>query len=149
MRSQLQFFMVEDDEREFLAFAEQEVDSVETSKSSSLWLMVGDCPIQFCPSVSKNSVLNSGRIAIATTGTEQVYESSLKGERIFKRLRRWMRERYSNSLVCRNMNIPGSDMAVRDFWVGPFAEAWVLEDAGRVLKQPGVRNTEFYFANDN
>ena len=135
MRSELHFFMVGEDEREFLGFAATLVDKVESSSEAQWFLIVEDCPIQFLRSKWLNGTLISGRIAIATHGFGVAYQGAEKAERVYKRLRSWIRKTYSNEVTCRNIYSPDSCARIKNFWLGPELLTQLRNNRKIVLKQ--------------
>lgn len=130
MRSELQFFMAEEDEADFLKYAGELVDDrVHTSPSFDS-LMVGDVPIQFQPSKRKSNLIEAGRIAIATDGFGLEYIESERAEKAFNGLRRWIKKRYLNKLKHK-----GYDDKIRVFWVGPTAYRQKSEQCSLIFKQ--------------
>lgn len=133
MKSELQFFMSSADEDEFVSMAKELSDSINKESDSQWHFMVGDCPIQFLRSEQYGNELSAGRISIMTTGFYVHYRSSKSAESIYKKMRKWIKTRYSNDLVCRNINIKGSEMKVRYFWVGPYVKQAIEPNKPLVL----------------
>src|SRR5436190_17323565 len=63
-------------------------------------------------------VFTLGRIAVATDG-----ETSPTADQTYRRMRSWLKQRYTNRLVAENAAIPGSSTACRKVWLGPDARA--------------------------
>ena len=135
MRSEFQFFMTADDEDEFVSFAEKMSDSVDRDSDIQWFFLVGDCRIQLLRSRIQGGDLISGRISIATTGFGLSYDSGADGERVYKRLRSWLKKTYSNNMTCRNVNIENSIMEIRNFWMSPRVFQLLRDDPTVILKQ--------------
>lgn len=136
MRSEFQFFMTEEDQLDFLEFAEVYIDKIDKSPKAYWKLLVNDCYIQFEPSKFHNNDLISGRIAIATHGLDKEPTCSYgtEAEKIYKKLRNWLKKTYTNKLLCRNINIEGSSQVSKHLWIGPRAKKWKQKNLG-LLKQ--------------
>ena len=103
-----------------------------------------EATIQFLRSRTVGLVITEGRIAI---GTSSAKESEAKGvERRFRALVRFVKNHYSNSIVCwANPNAPfapaGPGRSANpsepdpQVWVGPHALRWLQETQERCIKQ--------------
>ena len=133
MRSQRQFFMTDEDESEFVSFAEEMVDEIDRQSDIQWFLCVGECRIQLLRSYVKNGALISGRISVVTTGLEP--ESKTGGERAYNRLRSWLKKFYCNEVTCRNVNIDGSDTDMKTMWISPRIIKLYRDGSPPTLKQ--------------
>ncbi len=113
--------MSADDEREFTAAFAGEADALKKESDIQWWFHVGDCRIQFLPSRRTRDQIALGRIALATHGSGESFSAAPQAEALFKRMRAWLKKRYSNRLIVENASIPGSATAYRTFWLGPDA----------------------------
>ena len=116
MRSQFEFFMTGEDEKEFLSMAGGLTDSIDRQSDTQWHFLVGDCPIQFLRCELHSNEFISGRIAIATSGFGISWESGNAGEKAYKRMRNWLKKSYSNKMTCRNIHIESSTMELKNFW---------------------------------
>ncbi len=124
-----------EDQNEFLHFCREHIDSIDESPDVYWFLMVGDCPIQLLHSKCKDDVLISGRIAIATHGFQIQCNDAERAEKVFKKLRNWIKKRYNNHLNCRSIYGEGKTSPVKNFWVGTDAIRWKAEKNERLFKQ--------------
>ncbi len=121
MRGQLQFFMSEADQREFVSEFADQADVVD-QESADRWLFrVGAVGVEFSPSPRSEDRVALGRIAIATHFGEKVIPETQDAERLYTKMRSWVRKRYWNRLVAENITIPGSATSYRSMWLGPNA----------------------------
>jgi hypothetical protein len=135
MRSEFQFFMTAKDEAEFVSFAEYLADRVDRESDTQWFFWIGDCSVQFLRSRVRRRELISGRIALATSGFGLVFDSAADGERLYKRLRAWLKKSYNNELTCRNSRIDNSKMEIKNFWVSSRVIALLREEPDLSLKQ--------------
>ena len=80
--------------------------------------------IQYQRSQLMEGVLSAGRIAIATTDLNgnTNFSNSKEIEVIYKKLRRWLKKRCINSLVCFNEQFDNTTLQpVKTLWVAPSA----------------------------
>ena len=123
MRSQFEFLMSEDDESEFISAFVDQVDTLKKDSNVEWLFVMSDCHIQFLPSRRSGGQITLGRIAIATHGFGNVFAAAPKAERLFERMRSWLKKRYSNRLMAENITIPGSASPRRTMWLGLDARA--------------------------
>lgn len=135
MRSQIQFFMTSEDEKELLEFAESKIDGIAKESDFQWHLKVGTYSIQLLRSERFDSNFTSGRIAIATPREEENRLEAQSAEIVFGQLRRWIKKQFTNSMTCRNVNIKGSEMAISNFWFSPRIEKLASEDVSIFLTQ--------------
>ena len=93
--------------------------------------------IQYVRSELIDGVLTSGRISIATTDLdgEYNYESFQEIEKLYKKLRNWLKIRSTNKLLCFSEKTGRSSiMPVKNFWLCEGAEKLITTDGIR-LKQ--------------
>jgi hypothetical protein len=136
MRSEFQFFMAPQDQKDFLEFALPYIHEIDKSSKIYWKLFLEDCYIQFEPSRILDGNLISGRIAIATHGLDK--EATCKNpddaEKVYRKYRNWLKKRYSNKLSCYNIHKPESKQESKHFWIGPNAVEWKQKNDG-LLKQ--------------
>jgi hypothetical protein len=135
MRSEFQFFMTAEDEAEFVLFAEPLAERLERASDTQWFLRIGDCAVQFLRSRLHRGELISGRIALATSGFGLCCKAADECERLYKRLRSWLKKSYSNRMTCRNIRIKNSRMAIRTLWVSPRVLELLRHDPSITLKQ--------------
>lgn len=135
MRSEFQFFMTAEDEAEFVSFAEELADRVDRESDTQWFFVIGDCSVQFLRSRIRRRELISGRIALATSGFGLAFDSAADGERLYKRLRAWLKKSYSNDLTCRNTRIENSKTEIKNFWVSGRVVAFLRQEPDLSLKQ--------------
>ncbi len=135
MKSQFQFFMLENEEVEFVNFSLGLCDAIDQSSKSQWFFKVGDCQIQFLRPQKFENELISGRIAIQTTGYGFSFKAAESAENVYKKMRAWLKKRYSNKMTCKNINIEDSQMKLKYFWYSPGVERLVKENPMYSLKQ--------------
>ncbi|MEO5715526.1 MAG: hypothetical protein ABIT37_18755 [Luteolibacter sp.] len=127
--------MTAEDEAEFVSIAEDLADRVDRGSDAQWFFWIGDCSVQFQRSRIRRSELISGRIALATSGFGLAFDSAADGERLYTRLRGWLKKSYSNKLTCRNMRIENSKMEIKNFWVSQRVIALLHREPDLTLKQ--------------
>lgn len=127
--------MTEEDEVEFVTMSQDITDSVDKSSDIQWFFHVGDCRIQLLRCSSDESQLLAGRISIATTGFGASYKSSQEAEKVYKRMRNWLKKSYSNRMTCRNVGIEGSKTELKTFWASPRVIEKVNSNPELVLRQ--------------
>jgi len=123
MRSEFQFFMSENDETEFVSSFASLADALKRESDTQWWFCIGDCRVQFLRSKLSDDQITLGRIAVATHGTGEACSRGPLVEGLFKKMRTWLKKRYTNRLMAENIEIPGSATSYRLFWLGPDAAA--------------------------
>jgi hypothetical protein len=121
MRSHLQFFMSEADQREFVTEFADQADVVDQESADGWFFRIGAVGVEFSPSPRSKGRIALGRIAVATHFGENVMPAAQEAERLYKKMRSWMRNRYWNRLDAQNITIPGSATSYRSMWLGPNA----------------------------
>ena len=116
MNTEIQFFMNDADEGGFLEFASGHIDRIEEKSDTQRYLHVGEHFIQFLNWPVQGDILLGGRIAIRTNSDT---ESARRAERVFNKLRRWIRKHFTNNVTCRNINVSGSQSKTKSHWIGP------------------------------
>ena len=142
MRSECQFFMSVQDEREFVEQAAS-AHSLAVAGEGHAAALIGPLgPIQFLRSELFGSTLTAGRIALATVGLDGEpllsEEAAPRLERIFRQLRRWLQTRYTNDLVAFSEALPPEQRKViryPSFWLGPDARRWHSTHPDATLRQ--------------
>jgi len=85
--------------------------------------------IQFLRSdLFQRKILTEGRIAVATEPCSK--QEARRLEERYRRLRKWLKARYRNSVMCWHPDKP--DVSA---WVGPHAIDWVKSGVGREFRQ--------------
>ena len=141
MRSEFQFFMNNEDHSLFDEFISK-IDGVEIKTGQffdDIYLLDGK--IQYERSKLDNGVLSAGRIAIATTDLDGNYNFSsfAEIEKLYKKLRNWLKKRSINNLVCFNESL---DSTV----VVPTKNFWVAKGALNNLKASEIKFKQFHSA---
>ncbi len=117
MRSELQFFMFPKDEVEFIDTFLEFIDGIDEESEAQYFFTIGDCKIQLLRSRQKGNQLISGRISIATHGFELNYKSGKDAEKVYSKMRRWIKKSYHNNLTVENINIENSKQEINYFWI--------------------------------
>ena len=119
---QIQFFMSDQDEAEFVTFASDAADSVEESSDYQWFFHVGPCKIQLLRCQETDGVMTDGRIALRTNPAYGDYtaEQAKQAEKLFNKLQRWLKNHYVNDLTVRSTKSPDSQPSPhRRHWIGP------------------------------
>ena len=137
MRSELQYFMSQDDHAVFDDYL-RSIDGVSIKKGENFdEILLDDGFIQYERSFLVDGILTSGRIAIASTNLDGAYNFSSHQavESLYKKLRNWLKRRSVNSLVCFNEKSKNpATQIVKNFWLGVGA-AITLNNLAIKLKQ--------------
>ncbi|GAA6186876.1 MULTISPECIES: hypothetical protein [Alteromonadaceae] len=137
MRSEFQYFMNQDDHAIFDDHL-RSIDGVSIKQGKGFdEILLDDGFIQYKRSLLEDGILTSGRIAIASTDLDGAYNFSSHQavESLYKKLRKWLKNRSVNSLVCYNeTSEKPAKQAVKTFWLGTGAEK-ALTDSAIKLKQ--------------
>ena len=72
MDAEIQFFMSEKDESDFLEFAETQVDSI-TKNSIPMRLILGDYELLFTPSIVEDNTMFMGKLEIRSGNNDLNY----------------------------------------------------------------------------
>ena len=128
MRSEFQYFMNENDHALFDEFLSSVPEiKIKPGKNFDEILYL-DGNIQYERSELLEDVLTGGRIAIATTDLDGNYNfyHYKETERLYGKLRNWLKKRSKNTLICFNEGIDnGTIMPVNNFWLLGGAESQV------------------------
>ncbi|WP_378181169.1 hypothetical protein [Aquimarina sp. SS2-1] len=135
MRSELQFFMIQADEEEFVSLFTNFVDRIDKESEWQWFFYVCDCPIQFLRSKKVDNQLLSGRISIATHGFGLQYEAAKSAEQLYSKMRRWVKKYYSNNLTVENVKSKNSKMNTSRFWVSKRVVTLKKTDKQLILRQ--------------
>ena len=137
MRSEFQYFMSAED-HSALDKLLNGIGGVELKSGENYdEILYLDGFIQYARSELIDGVLTGGRIAIASTDLDGTYncESYIEVEKLYKKLRNWLKKRSTNKLLCFNEKIGrGTIMPVKNFWLCKGAEELVRANEVR-LKQ--------------
>jgi len=147
MKAEIQFFMTAEDAEVFINLAEELVDSKKENGASSL-LIIGDCQIVYVPSVLSENILMAGSIAIDSGGIDAGCKQRLKAEAVYKKLRKWIKNNYSNRLCTWTEGNADKVSRVRDFWLGPDARQRKESDSKMELRLSFTSSTLFDLAPD-
>ncbi len=148
MRSEFQYFMNQEDHTAF----DEHILSIEgvSIKLGEHFdeVCLDDGFIQYERSQFINGVLTAGRIAIASTDLEGCsnISSHEEIESLYKKLRRWLKKKSHNKLVCYNEKLKEpTTQPIKNFWLAPSAEV-ELKESGVKLKQFESGNVAFKLA---
>jgi len=111
-------------------------------------ILLSDGFVQYQRSELINNVLTAGRIAIATTDLDGEYNftSHQEIEKLYKKLRNWLKKRSLNALICFNEQLgENTTQPVKNFWLCNGAESQV-KTQGIKLKQFESGNVVFKLA---
>ena len=130
MKAELQFFMLKDDEREFLAFAEQHIDKIENQNH----FVIGDCEVIFTPSVLTGDTLFMGSIAINSGGIDDGLKDQTRANNTYRQLRNWIKKRYYNRMSTWTEGEEDKSSRTRNIWLGTHAKKWAEENKNAKMK---------------
>lgn len=139
MEAEIQFFMTSKDEKDFLIYAEQHVDSIDHSHSAIVF-KVGDCNLNFYPSVKDGNQLFLGRLEVRL-GMSQ-FKDQERAKSVFRKLRNWLKKGYFSRLAFLNKRSQLTPSRVH--WLGPDAKKWKLDKPKEhLLRLSTTSNTVF------
>ena len=135
MKAELQFFMLDDDTKEFLTFAKQHIDRIEDETH----FIVGDCEISFTPSKLVNDTLLMGKIAIDSGGVNDGLKDQTRANNAYRQLRNWIKKSYYGRLNTWTEGKEEKSTRSRNLWLGMAAKKWKEEnpDSTMRLKEGG------------
>lgn len=129
MRSKVQFFMFEQDEVEFINTFLAFTNGMDKASETQYFFLVGDCTIQLLRSKLEGNQLTSGSISIATHGFGLTFKAAKEAEKIYSKMRQWLKKNYHNNLTVENSTIENSQQAINYFW----ASQRVLEGSKNLI----------------
>ena len=148
MRSEFQHFMSLEDHEAFDNHL-RSIDGVIIKPGKHFdEIIFIDGLIQYQRSALEDGILTSGRIAIASTELDGSYNfsSHQEIEHLYKNLRKWLKKRSINTLVCYNEKSEEHIVqVVKNFWLATGAEA-ALKASTIKLKQFKSGNVAFKLA---
>ena len=147
MKAEIQFFMTAQDAEVFINHVKGLVDSINVNGDSSL-LIIGDCQIVYTPSVLSENTLLAGSIAIDSGGIDEGCSQHLKANSIYKKLRKWIKNNYTNRLCTWTEGDADNASRIRDFWLGPDARQRKEHDKEMLLRLSLTSSTLFDLAPD-
>lgn len=130
MKAELQFFMLDDDTTEFLAFAQQHIDSIDDSTC----FVIGDCEIQFTPSKQVGDTLLMGKIAIDSGGIDEGLKDQTRANNAYRQLRNWIKKNYYGRLNTWTEGKEDKSSRSRNLWLGNAAKKWKEENPNSTMR---------------
>lgn len=128
MKSELQFFMKENNEAEFFAIFSGKYEKViNNSLFYELW--IGLNFIQFCPSKIYGNQLTAGRIAYKT-----IDHNDIRSEDIYKEMRNYIKKNYMNKMGAMN-KLSGAEKMCNNLYYSNEVANWVIEEPDNKLVQ--------------
>ena len=133
MNSAIMFFMIEQDIDEFETLIQKKgFDRTERECRQILFYCGGEF-MQFLRPRHTNGLLLDGRISLRTQVKNDDSQNCIK---IYNSLRRWIKQNYSNDLVCYNAKTQTREQATpaNSWWISPRVEKLMFEESV-ILKQ--------------
>ena len=127
MDAEIQFFMTEKDESDFLDDAKTLVDSIDKS-SIPLRLILGDCELLFTPSSLEENTLYTGKLEIRLGKAELDYKDLERAKSVFRKLRNKIKKSYWSRLAYLDKNKNDKLTPSRVHWLGADAKKWKEAD---------------------
>lgn len=149
MDAEIQFFMSDKDQEEFLEFVETQVESIEKesidkekidkgnadNKNSPMRFILGDCALLFTPSILEGNTLFLGNLEIRLGNTDLTYKDLERAKSAFRKLRNKLKKTYVSRLAYVDKNKRDRLTPSRVHWLGPDAKAWKKADPDKhILK---------------
>jgi hypothetical protein len=136
MKSELQFFMKDNNEEEFFALFSGRCEStINNSFFYELW--IGLNFIQFCPSKTYGNQLTSGRIAYMT-----IDSNDDRAEILYKEMRKYIKKNYHNKMRIAS-NTASVGRLCNDLYFTNEVANWVFEKSDNKLVQ--AKDSFVYF----
>jgi len=151
MKSSLYFFMTHDDLTDFLsAFPADDFGVTRDENSNIQWFFrCGEESIQLLFSTQYDSILTEGRIAIRTD--KRTNDDVSVCENTYKKMRSWIKKRYSNKTFCYNAKTQTRDIGETQlnnrWWVSPAVEA--LSRSGEIILKQSKNSFVVFEMQDN
>ncbi len=130
MKAELQFFMLDDDTSEFLAFAENHIDRIENDSH----FIIGDCEVIFTPSVLNGDTLLMGSIAINSGGINDGLKDQTRANNAYRQLRNWIKKNYYSRISTWTEGKEDKSSRTRNIWLGQHAKKWAEETAKPIMR---------------
>ena len=132
MKAEIQFLMSPKDTDEFIAFAKQSVDDHD---EDSECFRIGDCEINFQPSVMPNAMtIIIGYIAINSGGLDDGCKDQNRANKTYRELRNFIKKRYYNRLSTWTEGQKEKANRSRNHWLGPDAQHWKTENPNALMR---------------
>ncbi|MEE9343955.1 MAG: hypothetical protein V3V12_10025 [Gammaproteobacteria bacterium] len=111
------------DTEAFLKEAKKLIDSIEAHGESSVFI-IGDCQIEYLPSIMIENSLLTGSIAIDSGGIDNGCTQYLRANKAYKALRNWIKKGYYSRLCTwtEGEDMQTTSSRTRDLWLGPDAK---------------------------
>ncbi len=128
MKSQLQFFMKENNQEEFFRTFNEKCEKI-IDKSFFYELWIGLNFVQFCPSKTYGNQLVSGRIAYMT-----IDSNDNRTEALYKEMRKYIKKNYKNKMRMVS-NASGTEQISNNLYYTNDVANWVIEKFDNRLVQ--------------
>ncbi len=130
MDAEIRFFMTDDDEQEFLAVVNNNVDQVINTDNDKQHFLIGDCKLLYTATLSEGNTLYSGVLEIRTTNIniETACKDQMRAAKVYKKLRNWIKKNYWSRLAYINKTKKDQLMPTRIHWLAPQAKKWKEAD---------------------
>lgn len=134
MDAEIQFFMTEKDESDFLDYASTLVDRIDKN-SMPLRLIMGDCELFFTPSSLEENTLFAGKLEIRLSKARADFKDLERAKSVFRKLRNKIKKNYWSRLAYLDKNKNDKLTPSRVHWLGVEAKKWKEADPEKhVLK---------------
>jgi len=127
MDAEIQFFMTEKDESDFLAFVETQIDRIDKSQNPYRFIL-GDCELYFTPSVLEENTLYTGKLEIRLGKAGLDYKDLERAKTVFRKLRNKIKKDYWSRLAYLDKNKNDKLTPSRVHWLGVDAKKWKQAD---------------------
>jgi len=127
MDAEIQFFMTEKDESDFLAFVETQIDRMDKSQNPYRFIL-GDCELYFTPSVLEENTLYTGNLEIRLGKANLGYKDLERAKAVFRKLRNKIKKNYWSRLAYLDKNKNDKLTPSRVHWLGVDAKKWKQTD---------------------
>ena len=123
MDAEIQFFMTDADEAEFMDFAQGIVDEIDRDTLQTQ-LKVGNCVLMYTPSTMDGSTLYAGKLEIRLGNSKLPLKEVESAQKAFRRLRNWIKKHYFSRLAYQDKNKNNKLTPSRVHWLGKDARNW-------------------------
>ena len=127
MDAEIQFFMSEKDELDFLEFAETQVDSI-TKNSIPMRLILGNYELLFTPSIVEDNTMFMGKLEIRSGNNDLNYQDIERAKSAFRKLRNKIKKSYLSRLAYIDKKKKDRLTPSRVYWLGSNAKEWKESD---------------------
>ena len=127
MDAEIQFFMSEKDESDFLEFAETQVDSI-TKNSIPTRLILGNYELLFTPSIVEDNTMFMGKLEIRSGNNDLNYQDIERAKSAFRKLRNKIKKSYLSRLAYIDKKKKDRLTPSRVHWLGSNAKEWKESD---------------------